>query len=91
MKIGYKVMFGVLVFVVINVYVVEIMKKMDFDKVVFEYMKIGMIFIIGEMLLLDVREDLIKKVDEKGVDVVVLMFGQIENKIYGMVDIYKKK
>lgn len=40
---------------------------------------------------LDAREDLIKKADEKGADVVVLTSGQTENKIHGTADIYKKE
>lgn len=39
---------------------------------------------------LDAREDLIKKADEKGADVVVLTSGQTENKIHGTADIYKE-
>ncbi len=39
---------------------------------------------------LDAREDLIKKADEKGADVVVLTSGQTENKIHGTADIYKR-
>lgn len=91
MKTGYKVMLGALAFVVTNVYAAEIMKKTDFDKVASEYTKIGTISTTGEMSPLDAREDLIKKADEKGADVVVLTSGQTENKIHGTADIYKKK
>ncbi|EEJ9517971.1 DUF1471 domain-containing protein [Salmonella enterica subsp. enterica serovar Rubislaw] len=91
MKTGYKVMLGALAFVVTNVYAAEIIKKTDFDKVASEYTKIGTISTTGEMSLLDAREDLIKKADEKGADVVVLTSGQTENKIHGTADIYKKK
>ena len=37
------------------------------------------------------REELIKKADEKGADVLVLTSGNTENKIHGTADIYKKK
>ncbi|EBI8224913.1 DUF1471 domain-containing protein [Salmonella enterica] len=91
MRTGYKVMLGALAFVVTNAYAAEMMKKTDFDKVASEYTKIGTISTTGEMSPLDAREDLIKKADEKGADVVVLMSGQTENKIHGTADIYKKK
>lgn len=69
----------------------KLCKKTDFDKVASEYTKIGTISTTGEMSPLDAREDLIKKADEKGADVVVLTSGQTENKIHGTADIYKKK
>lgn len=75
MKIIFKMLVGVLVLVVINVYVVELMIKVEFEKVELQYEKIGDILISNEMLIVDVKEDLIKKVDEKGVDVLVLIFG----------------
>lgn len=75
MKIIFKMLVGALVLVVINVYVVELMIKVEFEKVELQYEKIGDILISNEMLIVDVKEDLIKKVDEKGVDVLVLIFG----------------
>lgn len=75
MKIIFKMLVGVLVLVVINVYVVELMIKVEFEKVESQYEKIGDILISNEMSIVDVKEDLIKKVDEKGVDVLVLIFG----------------
>lgn len=75
MKIIFKMLVGVLVLVVINVYVVELMIKVEFEKVELQYEKIGDILISNEMSIVDVKEDLIKKVDEKGVDVLVLIFG----------------
>lgn len=75
MKIIFKMLVGALVLVVINVYVVELMIKVEFEKVELQYEKIGDILISNEMSIVDVKEDLIKKVDEKGVDVLVLIFG----------------
>lgn len=75
MKIIFKMLVGVLALAVINVYVVELMIKVEFEKVELQYEKIGDILISNEMLIVDVKEDLIKKVDEKGVDVLVLIFG----------------
>lgn len=75
MKIIFKMLVGALALVVINVYVVELMIKAEFEKVESQYEKIGDILISNEMSIVDVKEDLIKKADEKGVDVLVLIFG----------------
>ncbi|WP_250694905.1 DUF1471 family periplasmic protein YahO [Escherichia coli] len=45
----------------------------------------------NEMSTADAKEDLIKKADEKGADVLVLTSGQTDNKIHGTANIYKKK
>ena len=80
MKTGTKLLVGALAFVVTNVYAAELMTKAEFEKVESQYEKIG-----------DAKEDLIKKADEKGADVLVLTSGQTDNKIHGTANIYKKK
>ena len=52
--------------------------------------KIGDISTSNEMSTADAKEDLIKKADEKGADVLVLTSGQTDNKIHGTANIYKK-
>ncbi|EMF0716646.1 DUF1471 family periplasmic protein YahO [Citrobacter sp. Marseille-Q6884] len=91
MKTGYKVLIGALAFVVSNAYAAELMKKTDFEKVESQYTKIGTISTSNEMSAADAKEDLIKKADEKGADVLVLTSGQTDNKIHGTANIYKKK
>lgn len=53
--------------------------------------KKGDISTSNEMSTADAKEDLIKKADEKGADVLVLTSGQTDNKIHGTANIYKKK
>lgn len=91
MKTRYKLLAGALAFVVSNVYAAELMRKVDFDKVASQYTKIGTISTSNEMSAADAKEDLLKKADEKGADVLVLTSGQTENKVHGTADIYKKK
>ena len=85
MKIISKMLVGALAFAVTNVYAAELMTKAEFEKVESQYEK------IGDMSTADAKEDLIKKADEKGADVLVLTSGQTDNKIHGTADIYKKK
>ena len=80
-----------LAFAVTNVYAAELMTKAEFEKVESQYEKIGDISTSNEMSTADAKEDLIKKADEKGADVLVLTSGQTDNKIHGTADIYKKK
>lgn len=91
MKTGTKLLVGALAFVVTNVYAAELMTKAEFEKVESQYEKIGNISTSNEMSTADAKEDLLKKADEKGADVLVLTSGQTDNKIYGTADIYKKK
>ncbi|WP_434800845.1 DUF1471 family periplasmic protein YahO [Escherichia coli] len=76
---------------VTNVYAAELMTKAEFEKVESQYEKIGDISTSNEMSTADAKEDLIKKADEKGADVLVLTSGQTDNKIHGTANIYKKK
>ena len=76
---------------VTNVYAAELMTKAEFEKVASQYEKIGDISTSNEMSTADAKEDLIKKADEKGADVLVLTSGQTDNKIHGTANIYKKK
>ena len=85
MKIISKMLVGALAFAVTNVYAAELMTKAEFEKVASQYEK------IGDMSTADAKEDLIKKADEKGADVLVLTSGQTDNKIHGTANIYKKK
>ena len=84
MKIISKMLVGALAFAVTNVYAAELMTKAEFEK-------IGDISTSNEMSTADAKEDLIKKADEKGADVLVLTSGQTDNKIHGTANIYKKK
>lgn len=91
MKTGTKLLVGALAFVVTNVYAAELMTKAEFEKVESQYEKIGNISTSNEMSTADAKEDLLKKADEKGADVLVLTSGQTDNKNHGTADIYKKK
>lgn len=91
MKTGYKVLIGALAFVVSNAFAAEMMTKAEFEKVESQYTKIGNINTSNETSTQDAKEDLLKKAEEKGADVVVLTSGQTDNKIHGTADIYKKK
>ncbi|WP_193095144.1 DUF1471 family periplasmic protein YahO [Escherichia coli] len=92
MKIISKMLVGALAFAVTNVYAAELMTKAEFEKVESQYEKIGDISTSNEMSTADAKEDLIKKADEKGADVLVLTSGQTDNnKIHGTANIYKKK
>ena len=84
MKIISKMLVGALAFAVTNVYAAELMTKAQYEK-------IGDISTSNEMSTADAKEDLIKKADEKGADVLVLTSGQTDNKIHGTANIYKKK
>ncbi|MCN6639447.1 DUF1471 family periplasmic protein YahO, partial [Escherichia coli] len=90
MKIISKMLVGALAFAVTNVYAAELMTKAEFEKVASQYEKIGDISTSNEMSTADAKEDLIKKADEKGADVLVLTSGQTDNKIHGTANIYKK-
>ncbi|EPF7234995.1 DUF1471 family periplasmic protein YahO [Escherichia coli] len=72
MKIISKMLVGALAFAVTNVYAAELMTKAEFEKVESQYEKIGDISTSNEMSTADAKEDLIKKADEKGADVLVL-------------------
>lgn len=72
MKIISKMLVGALALAVTNVYAAELMTKAEFEKVESQYEKIGDISTSNEMSTADAKEDLIKKADEKGADVLVL-------------------
>lgn len=91
MKTGYKLLIGALAFAVTNVYAAEMMTKVEFEKVESQYTKVGTINTSNETSAADAKEDLLKKAEEQGADVVVLTSGQTDNKIHGTADIYKKK
>ena len=80
-----------LAFVVTNAYAAEFMTKLEFEKVESQYTKIGDISTSNEVSVADAKEELLKKAEEKGADVVVLTSGQTDNKIHGTANIYKKK
>ena len=67
------------------------MTKLEFEKVESQYTKIGDISTSNEVSVADAKEELLKKAEEKGADVVVLTSGQTDNKIHGTANIYKKK
>ena len=73
-----------------NAYAAEFMTKVEFEKVESQYTKIGDISTSNEVSTSDAKEDLLKKAEEKGADVVVLTSGQTDNKIHGTANIYKK-
>ncbi|WP_213135302.1 DUF1471 family periplasmic protein YahO [Citrobacter sp. FP75] len=91
MKTGYKVLIGALALVFSNAYAAEFMTKVEFEKVESQYTKIGDISTSNEVSVSDAKEELLKKAEEKGADVVVLTSGQTDNKIHGTANIYKKK
>ena len=91
MKTGIKVLIGALAFVVTNAYAAEFMTKLEFEKVESQYTKLGDISTSNEVSVADAKEELLKKAEEKGADVVVLTSGQTDNKIHGTANIYKKK
>lgn len=62
-----------------------------FAKVQGQYQKIGTISSTGQTAPGDAREELIKKADEKGADVVVLSSGNTDKKLHVSANIYKKK
>lgn len=74
-----------------NAFAAELLTREDFKKVESQYEKIGSVSTSGETAIADAKEELIKKADEKGADVLVLTSGNTENKIHGTADIYKKK
>ena len=90
MKTGIKVLIGALAFVVTNAYAAEFMTKLEFEKLESQY-TIGDISTSNEVSVADAKEELLKKAEEKGADVVVLTSGQTDNKIHGTANIYKKK
>lgn len=72
---GYKVLIGALAFSFSNAYAAEFMTKLEFEKVESQYTKIGDISTSNEVSVAD-KEELLKKAEEKGADVVVLTSGQ---------------
>jgi uncharacterized protein YbjQ (UPF0145 family) len=69
----------------------QLMKKADFEKVESEYTKIGTVSTSNKTSQSGALEDLSKKADKKGGDVIVLTSGNTNNKIHGNADVYKKK
>ncbi|MCC7651618.1 DUF1471 family periplasmic protein YahO, partial [Klebsiella variicola] len=69
----------------------EILTKEAFNKVHTQYTKIGTISSTGQTAPSDAREELIKKADEKGADVIVLSSGNTDKKLHVSANIYKKK
>jgi uncharacterized protein YbjQ (UPF0145 family) len=69
----------------------QLMKKADFEKVESEYTKIGTVSTSNKTSQSGALEDLSKKADKKGGDVIVLTSGNTNNKIHGTADVYKKK
>ncbi|MGG8472413.1 DUF1471 family periplasmic protein YahO [Rahnella sp. PAMC25617] len=69
----------------------QLMKKADFEKVESQYTKIGTVSTSNKTSQSGALEDLSKKADKKGGDVIVLTSGNTKNKIHGNADVYKKK
>ncbi len=69
----------------------QLMKKADFEKVESQYTKIGTVSTSNKTSQSGALEDLSKKADKKGGDVIVLTSGNTNNKIHGNADVYKKK
>jgi len=85
------ILLGTAFFFTTNAFAAELMTKEDFSKVESQYEKIGTVNTSGETAVSDAKEELIKKADEKGADVLVLTSGNTDKKIHGTADIYKKK
>jgi uncharacterized protein YbjQ (UPF0145 family) len=69
----------------------QLMKKSEFIKVESQYTKIGTVSTSNKTSQSGALEDLSKKADKKGGDVIVLTSGNTNNKIHGNADVYKKK
>ncbi|MBU9855979.1 DUF1471 family periplasmic protein YahO [Rahnella bonaserana] len=69
----------------------QLMKKSEFKKVESQYTKIGTVSTSNKTSQSGALEDLSKKADKKGGDVIVLTSGNTNNKIHGNADVYKKK
>lgn len=69
----------------------QLMKKSEFKKVESHYTKIGTVSTSNKTSQSGALEDLSKKADKKGGDVIVLTSGNTNNKIHGNADVYKKK
>ena len=69
----------------------EILSKKDFSKGEGQYQKNCTISSTRQKAPSDAREELIKKADEKGADVVVLSSGNTDKKLHVSANIYKKK
>lgn len=75
METGYKVLIDTLVLVFSNVYATEFMAGLEPEKVGSQYTKIGGISMDNEVPAADAKEELLKKAEEKGANVVVLASG----------------
>lgn len=84
------ILLGTAFFFTTNAFAAELMTKEDFSKVESQYEKIGTVNTSGETAVSDAKEELIKKADEKGADVLVLTSGNTDKKIHGTANIYKK-
>ena len=82
---------GAALFLTANAFSAEILSKEAFDKVHTQYTKIGTISSTGQTAPSDAREELIKKADEKGADVIVLSSGNTDKKLHISANSYKKK
>lgn len=91
MKKTTALLLGTAILFTTNAFAAELLTREDFKKVETQYEKIGTVSTSGETAVSDAKEELIKKADEKGADVLVLTSGNTENKIHGTADIYKKK
>ncbi|TNV22661.1 DUF1471 domain-containing protein [Buttiauxella sp. B2] len=91
MKTGYKILIAALGFMALNANATEMLKKVDFDKVKSEYVKIGSISTSNTTSQSDAKQDLLTQAEKKGADVIVLTSGNMKKKIHGTADMYKKK
>ena len=91
MKKTTAVLLGTAFLFTTNAFAAELLTKDEFSKVESQYEKIGTVNTSGETAVSDAKEELIKKADEKGADVLVLTSGNTDKKIPGTADIYKKK
>lgn len=91
MKKTTALLLGTAILFTTNAFAAELLTREEFKKVESQYEQIGSVSTSGETAIADAKEELIKKADEKGADVLVLTSGNTENKIHGTADIYKKK
>ncbi|WP_407248940.1 DUF1471 family periplasmic protein YahO [Klebsiella aerogenes] len=82
---------GAALFLTANAFSAEILSKEDFAKVEGQYQKLAPSPLPDKTAPSDAREELIKKADEKGADVVVLSSGNTDKKLHVSANIYKKK
>lgn len=69
----------------------ELMTHEAFNKVSSQYIKMGTVSVSGQTSPSDAKDELLRKAEDKGADVLVLASGNTDKKIHASAKIYKKK